>query len=413
MLGKVVMNIENLLYEEESSTLDFKEEQYNFINEQNKYKKGELLKDILAFANAWRQTDAYILIGVREIKGSKSEVIGIKEEDNIDDASLQEFINQKTNKPIEFEYKTTIIHKKNIAYIKIPIQNRPFFINKQFGGVEANIVYIRRGSSTDKANPDEISAIGESKIKNSNRIIQNPVNYKVIAELTPIKIDREIEKDFLKKILIQIPKDIKKVTDKLENYSRGRTIFIVTTEYTNLKLYKLKLEEYETIHVKTLKNFDKYINEYKQKYFLNLFIENIGITSDTNIDININLGNGLFIKKLDMYTKYKPIYPILESSNFNEDLQSMLIRQNQLDMPNQNAYRKYKDIKEKSISVVLRDMNVGDKVLVIKDELFINISEPSLVKMNVIIKSKESSKKIVKDVELLFLNEVKILENQE
>jgi len=65
------MNIEELLYEEESSTLDFKQEQYKFIRA-NDYQKSELLKDILAFANAWRREDAYILIGVEEIKGGRN-----------------------------------------------------------------------------------------------------------------------------------------------------------------------------------------------------------------------------------------------------------------------------------------------------------------------------------------------------
>ena len=43
--------LEELLYEEESSTLDFKGKQYNFIGG-DEPQKSELLKDILAFANA-------------------------------------------------------------------------------------------------------------------------------------------------------------------------------------------------------------------------------------------------------------------------------------------------------------------------------------------------------------------------
>jgi len=45
------------------------------------------LKDILAFANAWRRTDAYILIGVKENKGGRAEIVGIHED--IDDAQLR------------------------------------------------------------------------------------------------------------------------------------------------------------------------------------------------------------------------------------------------------------------------------------------------------------------------------------
>jgi hypothetical protein len=50
---------ERLLGMQEDETLDFKEEQYPFVGASDD-QKSELLKDILAFANAWRQTDAYI-----------------------------------------------------------------------------------------------------------------------------------------------------------------------------------------------------------------------------------------------------------------------------------------------------------------------------------------------------------------
>lgn len=54
------MNIElfeQLLYEEENSTLDFKKEQYRFAKA-TEDEKSELLKDILGFANAWRRSEA-------------------------------------------------------------------------------------------------------------------------------------------------------------------------------------------------------------------------------------------------------------------------------------------------------------------------------------------------------------------
>ena len=43
--------MEELLNEDESATLDFKRDQYPFDNATDE-QKGELLKDILAFANA-------------------------------------------------------------------------------------------------------------------------------------------------------------------------------------------------------------------------------------------------------------------------------------------------------------------------------------------------------------------------
>ena len=63
--------LEALLHEEESSSLDFKRQQYAFEGATDD-EKSELLKDVLAFANAWRRNDAYILIGIDEVRGSEA-----------------------------------------------------------------------------------------------------------------------------------------------------------------------------------------------------------------------------------------------------------------------------------------------------------------------------------------------------
>lgn len=151
--------IEELLYEEESSTLDFKQEQYPFTNAED-HQKSELLKDILAFANAWRRNDAYILIGIEEVKGGRSNILGI--ENNLDDAALQQFVNSKTQRPLIFEYKSYQVENKTVGVIKIPINDRPIYLKKDYGKLKKNIVYLRRGSSTDEASPDEIAKMGAS-----------------------------------------------------------------------------------------------------------------------------------------------------------------------------------------------------------------------------------------------------------
>ena len=124
--------INRLLYEEESVDLDFKGAQYSFLKATDN-DKSELLKDILAFSNAWRRSDAYILIGVTEQKGNKSVVVGIAENDKLDDAQLQQFVNQKTQKPITFSYKNIEIEGKCVGVIHIPLQARPYYLKKDFG----------------------------------------------------------------------------------------------------------------------------------------------------------------------------------------------------------------------------------------------------------------------------------------
>jgi len=148
------------LYQEECNTIDFKSEQYKFENESEDV-KSEILKDILGFSNAWRQGDAYILTGVKEVKGGRSLVLGI--EQDIDDASLQQFINSKTQRPVTFTYKTVAFEGKKIGLIHIPAQQRPIYLKKRYGNLEKKVVYIRRSSSTDIAELDEVAKMGSSE----------------------------------------------------------------------------------------------------------------------------------------------------------------------------------------------------------------------------------------------------------
>ncbi|MBA7533709.1 hypothetical protein ES705_25952 [subsurface metagenome] len=149
--------IESLLYEEEGVELDLKSQQYCFIKASDE-EKSELLKDILAFANAWRRSDAFILIGVQEIKGGRSNVIGIS--DLLDDAAIQQFVTTKTNRPVIFSYQNLSFEGKNIAVLHIPLQQRPFYLKKDYGNLKKETVYVRRGSSTNVASLDEISRMG-------------------------------------------------------------------------------------------------------------------------------------------------------------------------------------------------------------------------------------------------------------
>ena len=143
---------EQLLNQEEGIALDFKREQYPFDGKP-KDVQSELLKDILAFANTQRNSSAYILIGVEEVKGGRSKVVGV--ENHLDDAKLQQFVNSKTQPPVDFAYFPFRTEGVEVGIIEIPIQKRPIYPKRTFGKVKENIVYIRRGSATMTATPDE------------------------------------------------------------------------------------------------------------------------------------------------------------------------------------------------------------------------------------------------------------------
>ena len=152
--------LETLLGIDEGPTLDFKREQYPFEKETAEV-KSELLKDILAMVNANRYKTAYILVGVEEVKGGRSNVVGVDR--HWEDASLHQFVNGKTNRAAEFSYMPFQVDDKEIGVFRIPIQDRPVYASKNYGRVGANTVYVRDGSSTAVANPDDIADMGRAQ----------------------------------------------------------------------------------------------------------------------------------------------------------------------------------------------------------------------------------------------------------
>ena len=155
--------LEQLLYEEEGPTLDFKRDQYAFAKA-TEDEKSELLKDILGFVNCWRRADAFILIGVEDVQGGRGIVHGIF--DHLQDHSLQQFVNNLTNRPIQFGYEACEVEGKQVGVIRIESQRRPVFLKRDYGKLKKGEVYVRRGSSTDHtkpADPDEIALMGSSQ----------------------------------------------------------------------------------------------------------------------------------------------------------------------------------------------------------------------------------------------------------
>ena len=166
-------HIWQLCIEGESNHLDYKHEQYPFIGV-SAPEKAELLKDVLAMANAFRHETAYILIGVGQQPDGSGQIVGNKKDKVIDDAKLQQFINEKTNRVVVFSsYAVEIDSAKIIQVIEIPVQpERPYFTKSRFCEIGENSVFIRIGSSTRIANPEEIARMGkEDQISQNQRLI--------------------------------------------------------------------------------------------------------------------------------------------------------------------------------------------------------------------------------------------------
>ena len=197
--------IESLLHQEEGPALDFKQSQYQFKKsatpQLTEERRSELVKDILAFANTKRNTAAYIMIGVEEVKGSRSKVVGVNE--HLIDDELHDFMNRRTQRPVGFSYSPYHKDGVEIGVIEIPVQERLFYLTNTYGTLHENAVYVRDGSSTRTATPDEIAEMLAPKPPSftlnwidpiSNKILRSPCTIHSLF-LNPVLREEDIQPD--------------------------------------------------------------------------------------------------------------------------------------------------------------------------------------------------------------------------
>lgn len=151
-------DITTLLNMSESDALDFKSGQYKFWSPATDDEKSELLKDIIAFANSFKTGDAFIVVGVSEKNQRKDQVVGVTT--HLKDNEVQQFVNSKTNRRTAFLVHSTTAEGQPVDIIQIAQkQERPICLTKPFGKLKANEVWIRLGSSSAIATPDQIAAM--------------------------------------------------------------------------------------------------------------------------------------------------------------------------------------------------------------------------------------------------------------
>jgi predicted HTH transcriptional regulator len=148
-----------LRYRSEGPDIDFKSAQYRFSGG-SEADKAEMLKDILAIANSWRDGPGYILLGFKDNRPHPAEVVGIQE--SIDDSRIQQLVNSKVKPKLTFSYEEHLYEGVTVGVITIPKQKRPFYLTHAYGKLKSNVVYVRRGSSTDEAEPPEATAMANS-----------------------------------------------------------------------------------------------------------------------------------------------------------------------------------------------------------------------------------------------------------
>lgn len=109
-------------------------------------KRGEIIKDIAAIANAAVTSYGFIIYGVDPRRPDP--IIGISE--TYDDAKLQQLVRGKTEPPVDFVYYEVSRGPKILGVVQVkPSIRRPHIITVDIGKVRSGQIVIRRGSSTE------------------------------------------------------------------------------------------------------------------------------------------------------------------------------------------------------------------------------------------------------------------------
>lgn len=252
--------------------------------------------------------------------------------------------------------------------------------------------------------------------------LKGPTNYEITAILTPIDFEVNKELKYIDENKDKATKKLKEIelylAGKLTKSDIGIEVTILTLEsienkqfnktqeqYDNeLLSYKSKLEDY-------IKNYESYktilretISKWqKQYYFIKFIVENIGIKSDTDIQISIYCNDRSIVFKKNEFIEYgidsSALVPRLpkkpKKQKFVPDV-AFLPNQFDIDFHSimyPDAFRKWIDIKDNECSITLSNLQVGDEVDIF-DKFMIIKTDLNTPEFKVTIKSKESTRKL-------------------
>lgn len=167
----------------EHNTIDFKEK---WIDQH------KLVKEMLAIANSG---GGIIVFGVHENEDKTFEFAGI--EKIKDKADISNEVKNLISSDLKYEvydfaydsseYKELINHKYQMMVIESSPQFLPFLAKKDCNDLKSNRIYIRRGTSCEEANQEEIT-----------QLINRRVNYKYPNSGKPLELEEHLEQ--LKKL---------------------------------------------------------------------------------------------------------------------------------------------------------------------------------------------------------------------
>lgn len=272
--------------------------------------------------------------------------------------------------------------------------------------------------------------------------IEGPTNYQIKAVLYPVNFKKDELMEQIDGIKLEVEKKLSSIpsylkVDNVDKYSQVSQLISATnslhtktaTTYNNeLSSYKRLLEELLANLPSYKEKINTRIDELSNTfYFIDFSIKNIGITSDSEIQVDINCLNENIVFSeqeitrhgMDIY-KLMPLIPKVPEKPEVKDMSHIMginqrafdFNKPHLDILNHNAFRKWLEIKDINCSVTIRELHVGDDVSLFKKKLIIKKNNYEIL-FDATIKSKESTRVLKPKVIIEISNTSKTLFNFE
>ncbi|QQE80435.1 RNA-binding domain-containing protein [Alicyclobacillus sp. SO9] len=137
------MDLEEMVYfENEYTKLDFKKMQYRKDQYEN------LIKDLIAMANADVEGCRYIIIGVKHHAAGTREFSPIDAGDFVDDATYQQLISDNVEPGLPFRYFPLELNDRLFGVFEIDAAvDPPYLMKKDYGKLRRGQSWVRYGSS--------------------------------------------------------------------------------------------------------------------------------------------------------------------------------------------------------------------------------------------------------------------------
>ena len=152
---------EKIEFEGEHTGLDFKATQYR------KDATHELLKDVIAMANAFIEGDRFIITGVKKYPDGKFTVNPIPQGEFQDSATYQQLVLNNIEPDLHIDYQPHL-YKGNqlVGVFTIPAgSDKPYMMKKQNGTRKPGESFVRKGSVITLLMRKDIDRIIEQRIK--------------------------------------------------------------------------------------------------------------------------------------------------------------------------------------------------------------------------------------------------------